>query len=422
VERDERDLADDVDRHWDALLRGEDPTTPSGLDAGLASLVARLHAAGNALPSLFPDPKRAWREVPREPTPSVLVRSDKRTILPAWIHPNGQVDLSAERQFETRTPPRGGGWLLAQLATAALLLLTLAVAFVVMWRPMPDARVEATWRPALVQALASAPGGIVDKPLIEVAFAADDLPSGEREAIYYQLVIPPGASLPYLGGSFCGCRRETISDGVGVEVVQSGAYTLRLEAPLRVQRAGSTRPTEEIPAGAEVTLAAGDAVIYPDYAAPGDIRNAGEQPVTLLGAAIIAAEDSGTPVPQAPKGVEATLLSRSASSDWAALPPGPINLALRQVTLPPRTSVGPYQPVGLQALRIESGMISRSLLRPGDAAPTGPPLVQSAGTTISSPRPSTRLREILDNPGERPAELLALIIEPAMIDAQSIVP
>ena len=165
--------------------------------------------------------------------------------------------------------------------------------------------------PALVRALEAAPGGIVDTPLIEATFTAEELPSGEKEAIYYQLTIPPGASLPYLGGPFCGCRSETITAGVGAEVVQSGVYTLRLEAPLRVQRAGSTRPSEEIPAGTEVTLAAGDAVIYPNYAAPGDIRNAGAEPVTLIGVAIIATEGSGTPLPKVPPEVRATLLTHS---------------------------------------------------------------------------------------------------------------
>jgi hypothetical protein len=276
--------------------------------------------------------------------------------------------------------------------------------------------------PALVRALEAAPGGIIDTPLIEATFTTEELPRGEKDAYYYQLTIPPGATLPYLGGLFCGCGSETITTGVEAEVVQSGAYTLRLEAPLRVQRAGSTRPSEAIPAGTEVTLAAGDAVIYPDYAARGDIRNAGEEPVTLNGVAIVATEGSGTPLPTVPRDVRATLLTHSIASDWETFPPGPLHVALRWVTLPPGTSIGPYQPVGLQALRIESGLILRSFLPAGETQPRGRPLAQTTGTTAPFVRPSLGLREILATDGEKPAELLVLIIEPAISSAQSLAP
>jgi hypothetical protein len=276
--------------------------------------------------------------------------------------------------------------------------------------------------PALVRALEAAPGGIVDTPLIEATFAAKELPRGEKEAIYYQVTIPPGASLPYLGGLFCRHSSETITTGVGAEVVRSGVYTVRLEAPLRVQRAGSTRPSEEIPAGTEVTLAAGDAVIYPDYAARGDIRNTGAEPVTLIGVAINATEGSGTPLPALPPEVRATLLTHSSPPDWEPFPPGPLNMTLRQVTLPPGTSIGPYHPVGLQALWIESGPLLHSFLGADESEPRGRPLAHLAGSTAPFARPSTGVREILASNGEQPAEMLVLIIEPAMISAQSLAP
>ena len=268
----------------------------------------------------------------------------------------------------------------------------------------------------------SAPNGIIDTPLIETTFTAEELPGGEKEALYFQVTIPPGVGLPYLGGQFCHCHRETIVEGVGAEIVQSGAYTLRLEAPMRVQRAGSTRPSEEIPAGTEVTLAAGDTVIYPNYAAPGDVRNAGAEPVTLTGVAIVATEASGAALPTVPPEVRATLLTYSNSSDWESFPPGPLHLALRQVTLPPGTSIGPYQPVGLQALWIESGPLLHSFLPAGETEPSGRPLAHLTGSTAPFVRPSTSVREILATNGDLPAELLVLIIEPAIMSAQSLTP
>jgi len=420
VERDERERADALDRRWDAVLRGEAPST-TDLDADLATLVARLHTAGSAIPALFPDRNLAWRELLQAPTPSVDSWSDGETTPPVWPHPNGQIDLSAERRSITPLPRRGR-WLLTQLATAALLLLTLAAGFAAIRQRIPETRDEARWVPALVRALDASPGGIVDTPLIEATFTAEELPRGEKDATYYQLTIPPAASLPYLGGLFCGCRSETITSRVGVEVVQAGVYTLRLEAPLRVQRAGVSRPSEEIPAGTEVTLAAGDAIIYPDYAAPGDIRNTSNEPVTLIGVAIIATEASGTPLPQVPPEVRATLLTHTSTSDWEAFPPGPLNVALRQVTLPPGSSVGPYEPVGLQAMQIESGTITRSFLPNGDTAPVGRPLAHQAGSTTPFVRSSPGFREILAGSGQKPADLLVLLLEPAVITMQSLAP
>ena len=343
-------------------------------------------------------------------------------MLPTWFHANGRATRFTEEQWAPPLPRRWGGRFLNQLATAALLLLTLAVGFAAIRQGMPEKPDEGTWVPAFVRALESGPDGVVDIPLVETTFSPEELPGGDKEAVYYQLTIPPGESLRYLGGLYCGCRNETITKGVGVEVVQTGTYTIRLEAPLRVQRAGSTEPDEEIPAGIEVTLAAGDAVIYPDYAAPGAIGNAGDEPVTLTGVIINATEGSGTPLPTLPIGVRATPLTHATVSDWDKLPPGPLNVTLRQVTLPPETHIGPYKRVGLQAMRIESGTVLRYLLPAGEATPRGRPQAQRPGTTIPFMAPVPGLRETVAVDGDQPAELLVLIIEPAAIGAQSLAP
>ena len=66
-------------------------------------------------------------------------------------------DLIPQRRSVTPLPRRGGGWVLAQLATAALLLVTLAVGFAAIRQQMPVARDEGRWVPALVRALESRP-------------------------------------------------------------------------------------------------------------------------------------------------------------------------------------------------------------------------------------------------------------------------
>jgi hypothetical protein len=123
-----------------------------------------------------------------------------------------------------------------------------------------------------------------------------------------------------------------------------------------------------------------------------------------------------------PPEVRATLLTHSISSDWRTFPPGPLNVGLRRVTLPARTSIGPYQPVGLQALWIESGTLLHNFVPAGETAPRGRPLSQLPGSTAPFVRPSPGLREIFATDGDQPAELLVLIIEPAISSAQSLAP
>jgi len=261
--------------------------------------------------------------------------------------------------------------------------------------------------------MATTSSQVVDTPLIEATFSLDELPSGEKGVLYYRLTLPPGAHLPYLAGPYCGCHDETVTKGVGAEVVQAGTYTVRLDVPVRVHRAGTTELGEVIPSEMVATLMAGDAVLYPDYAASGDLRNTGDGPVTVIGVAIIATAGSGTPLPPIPPGVDAMLLTESIVSDWIGIPPGPLHVAVHQVTLPPETQIGPYQPTGLQALYVASGAIRRSFVSPGDTAPSTP-IVQQAGSTTDFVSPSNGVREILASSDEQAAQVTVLIIEPVV--------
>ena len=71
------------------------------------------------------------------------------------------------------------------------------------------------------------------------------------------MTLQPGVSFSSLNApAWCGCRTDLVSKGVGVEVVQSGSYGLRLDAPIRVQRNGE-REVTTVPAQTEVTLGPG---------------------------------------------------------------------------------------------------------------------------------------------------------------------
>jgi hypothetical protein len=419
VERDERDLADAIDRYWDALMRGE-ATTRADIDAELGALVGRLHAAGAGMPPLFPDRLQAWSALRQMPTQTPRARNDGE-VESLWSNPNGRNARFVSEPLAVK-PRRGLRWAFAQAATAAMLLITLAVGFAAVRQRPRETPEETKWTPALVRAVESGAGDIVDKPLLQTTFPSQQLPGGAKEAIYYQLSIPPGVSLPFLAAPYCGCFSETLTKGVGAEIVRSGAYTLRLDAPVRVQRSGSSQAKEEVPPGKTVTLGPGDAVIYPNYAATGDVRNAGDETTSLIGVAIVGTEGSGTPLPSMPAGARAELLTSTVQSDWSKLPAGPLNVAFHELTLPPGASIGPYPPIGLEALHVESGIVGRNFLPPGKAQPDGQPIPLVAGATTPFLMLRAGTQDFVANTSEKPADLLALLIEPVVSSASNLAP
>jgi mannose-6-phosphate isomerase-like protein (cupin superfamily) len=86
---------------------------------------------------------------------------------------------------------------------------------------------------------------------------------------------------------------------VGLNLVESGELTLRLEAAVTVNRASGP---EEVAAGTEFTLGPGESFIWPPNVA-GELRNDGPEPVVQLLAFLAPAEEAaatplvGTPAP-----------------------------------------------------------------------------------------------------------------------------
>ena len=119
--------------------------------------------------------------------------------------PSGQ--LSGGRNFRD-----GANRAVSHLATAALLLLTLAVGYVAALQQAPQPPGEPRWTPVMVRALAAA-GNVGDVALAEATFGLDELPAGNKDAIFYRLTIPPGESLTELAGQSCGCPGWPVSGG-----------------------------------------------------------------------------------------------------------------------------------------------------------------------------------------------------------------
>ena len=203
--------------------------------------------------------------------------------------------------------------------------------------------------------------------------------------------------------------------GAGVEVVLSGRYALRLAAPFRVRRgaAGGVTGEADVPADVEVTLGPGDAAVYPDYAVPAEGRSVGAEPLVVVGAAIVAAEPSGTPAPALPAGVTGEVLGHATRYEWRKLPAGPTTVTLWRLTLPPGAGLPPYEPPGLEAIHVEAGAVGVGAWRPGEPAPprTPPTYIEDGTVPFAGLDPGTR--RVVANAGDEPAVLLVLTVAPA---------
>ena len=401
-----------LDRAWDALARGEPAPVPDREDAALTAFVARLQAT-SAIPTLFPDPEQSWRELrTRNTVPTAATAAPDPPGARTWGADGNETPTAPWAAPRPRqSPPR---WVLSQLATAALLLLALAGGLLVLWHGQSRDREAATWLPPSIAS--SLPAGYSEEILFEATFAADELPAGATEALFYRVTVPSGAGLPYLTATNClrsSCNKDAVTKGVGAEIVEAGAYELRLDRPLWVQRAGDRSGKAELPAGQDVSLNSGDVAIFHDYLATGEIRNPGVEPVEILGMAIVDYAADGEPIPNLPPEVTGEQLDVSIISDWEALPDGPMTVTLRRVTLPAQTLLPPFGPRGLESIRVEHGAIAWTFAHTAEAAESGLRIHRRAGETAPfAIAPDGALR-FLESTGQEPAELLVLTIEPA---------
>jgi hypothetical protein len=307
------------------------------------------------------------------------------------------------------------------LSTVALLAFTAAIAFAAMGHLPPTREDGATHLPALIRALHATAGEVDSELLFEAMFTPEMLPAGDAEAVFYRLTLPAGTNLPAPAGPFCLCRSDFVSAGVGIEMVQSGTYSLQLETPIHVQRGGASGMVEELAARQDVLLGPGDAAVYGDYAGQGALRNAGQDPVVVIGMAIVSTEGTGIDLPLPPEGVKVQLLASSLTSDWESLPPGPVAMSLWRLRLPAGTSVGPYAGAGLEALAVESGTISRRYHRLAEQTRL-PPLTQYPGVQSVFLAPAPGIRRSITSDNADAAVLLAASIEPEAIWSGTLAP
>jgi quercetin dioxygenase-like cupin family protein len=118
---------------------------------------------------------------------------------------------------------------------------------------------------------------------------AEELPAAPAVLQLFRVTLDPGASIP----------AEEGSPNIVLLYVESGSLTIQIESPLQVTRAatieafatpgaveeGADLGPEEVAAGTEVTLEAGDSVVL-QFLGAGELRNDGDEPVVGLGALV----------------------------------------------------------------------------------------------------------------------------------------
>ncbi len=255
-------------------------------------------------------------------------------------------------------------------------------------------------------AVAQTPESQSEGTLLDMTFRRDWQPDGKAQGAFYRIILDPGQSLTYLPGPYCGCSGETIKEGTAAEVIMSGAYSISLDRPFIVRRA--TGVDEEVEPETDVILGTGDAAIYPDALAFGDLRNDGTEPITIFGASITSLDrDEGTFTPELPEEMS-TRLSVAIYDAWKTLGDGDIEAVIGRRVLEPGSSSDPYPIDGLESIHVQAGELESSTIPPGESVPIGDPRFIATGGTVAFRQYTPGTQRLLENPFENPATLITL--------------
>jgi hypothetical protein len=255
-------------RYWDEIPR-RGPATPDDLDPDVAAVIRALHAL-REVPE--PDPIFAGRlrENLMNATTIPLPRTD-----PLTSPGNNRWPLpSASRVVVPPLPVAHGHWSPARLATAVLVLLVLAGSILVIG---PGRLGRQDDLPLFLPAISGTPAAetVVTEELVSLVLLADQMPSGGPFAlVLWNFSLPPGVHAPVHPDA------QTCCTGPQLTHVVAGELVLTVEAPVRLYR-GEESAAEDIPAGTETTLHAGDTAVY-DYAQPTQFANPGSSAAQVV--------------------------------------------------------------------------------------------------------------------------------------------
>lgn len=360
-------------RYWDEVLRNR-PAAPDDLDPALAETVRQLHARDDApgadaafatrlLAQLEDHMNTMKLDLPRLDDPLAASDRSRRTApwvpIPAW------------------SPRRRLAWPLAQLASAALVMITLAVAYLAFGPPRPGGQDnQLTGVPAAIVALATpSPSAAANETLAVITLPAGAIPA-EIVAGMNHYSVPAGSE---------GVWDWDCCTGARLSYILEGTYTVRGTGAIQVQRAGNAGVWEEIAAGTEIVLEPGDALLSRMEDTFEGV-NSGTTAVELLDAVLFAGEPIDDPVPYTDAGV----------ASWAYQDQ---DIWLLPIAVPP-------EPVTLRMLQ--------SSLDPGaDLPPPAGAILQLAVDRDVEGVVSTQVDFTMNNPGVNPVTLYAVTLQPA---------
>jgi hypothetical protein len=270
---------------------------------------------------------------------------------------------------------------LAFLATAALVLLTLGTSYVAFQRSHTNTK---SGQPASIPALVAPATPSPSRPAEELL----DLPIPDE-------MIPRSDAL----GS--GLGHETIPPGstatwdlpaLHVEYVISGTFTVRPTGSMQIVRAGGGGELESVRSGTEITLEPGDAMIAPRETTS-DYTNPGPAPAEILTWSM---HESATGTASVPPN---EWVSHDVdTSPQPPLPAGAGRLRLRRIELAPKEELAPLP-----------GTLQFAVTLPENAA--GTPAPGSVERRVS------RSGAAIRNFGSEPTTVYVFTLEPAAAGA-----
>lgn len=310
---------------WEAI-RAATRSLPSQVLSAPGSVLDRLWVAMDQM-----DPLEGHMVTERMPVQTSIPASIPRALSrPAPLGPHSTGDAGQAYGLDALRH------VLAMLATAALVLLTLGASYVAFQR-------SHTGRESGQSVSMLAPGRPAEETLLDLAIPREMIPRGDAPGSgFIHYTLPPGTTTTW------------DSPALRIEYVLAGGYTVRSQGPMQVVRAGGSVEPASIPTGTETTLGPGDAMIAPRETTSIYITS-GSDPVELLFWEVNEGEQAMTdPTPSGwitydvdlnhqpplPMGAGRLRLRRIelAAEEELAPPPGTLQLA---VTLPENTAGTP---------------------------------------------------------------------------------
>ena len=328
---DKRTAADQVVAFWDALVLDR-PTEDFDVDEDLAASLEHLQELGSGAPA--PARERVWQRL--QPP---LASADQHGTPSASVIPRDRMSPLPSPSPSEPAPQPGRTQalrMLAQLATAAMLLLTLGLGYRTLGpgRPGDD---QAGDLPAAIEAP-------VAEPAVETLFAmtlpAEEVPAaGLLHFAFWRLSLEPDVSTPMSSETPSCCHGPRLTH------VLEGELTVRADGPMQVFR-GAERAQDgaDVAPDTELVVRPGDTVVH-DFAVPATYANHGTIPVQLATAGL----SSGTSLDVWWE--HTNYLDGTKQNLEGPLPAGPVEFTILRADLPPDGEF-PAPPPGSHVLEV----------------------------------------------------------------------